>query len=420
MKVEESQKQLAFSVDGFAETTTEVLKKNNLEAGHLVEAYALTGTTWSFIRDSFPERIPQVVSNGVIFARMAGEQKQQLVQELQKLDFYTGKKVLRLAPDAKVYLIASAMCGDGANDCGALKAANVGISLSETEASVASPFTSRNPNISCVPEIMREGRAALVTSTGIFKVMVCYSLAEFSSALILYSIDSNLTSFQYLFIDVCLILHLTSVFGKTQAYKGPIVEKRPSTSLLSKLQLSSITIHMFFVILFQALCYHLVRAYEWYTPFVFQPGTTNYSCFENYSVFSISLFQYLAMTLTFSKGRPYRQPFYTNRVFTGCFLLMAGVCAYITISPPTWAVSLLELQMPPESEIGTIILLIAALHLSCCLVVEDLIIELLLHRNPFHNLAKSRKKGRKEDGGGTAVISRGKDNAAFDSEITVF
>ena len=56
------------------------------------------------------------------------------------------------------------MCGDGANDCGALKAAHVGISLSEAEASIAAPFTSQIPDISCVLNLIREGRCALVTS----------------------------------------------------------------------------------------------------------------------------------------------------------------------------------------------------------------------------------------------------------------
>ena len=53
------------------------------------------------------------------------------------------------------------MCGDGANDCGALRTAHAGISLSEAEASVASPFTSKEPNISCVPEVIREGNIFL-------------------------------------------------------------------------------------------------------------------------------------------------------------------------------------------------------------------------------------------------------------------
>ena len=56
------------------------------------------------------------------------------------------------------------MCGDGANDCGALKTADIGISLSEAEASIAAPFTSKIQNISCVIKVLREGRCSLVTS----------------------------------------------------------------------------------------------------------------------------------------------------------------------------------------------------------------------------------------------------------------
>jgi cation-transporting ATPase 13A3/4/5 len=56
------------------------------------------------------------------------------------------------------------MCGDGANDCGALKTANVGISLSEAEASIAAPFTSKIQNISCVISLLKEGKASLTTS----------------------------------------------------------------------------------------------------------------------------------------------------------------------------------------------------------------------------------------------------------------
>ena len=114
-----------------------------------------------------------------------------------------------MSPEDKALLVTSlqsnlnvncGMCGDGANDCGALKAAHVGISLSEAEASVAAPFTSKVSNITCVPTIIKEGRCALVTSFGVFKYMALYSMVQFISVLVLYTLHTNLSDNQ-----VCLL-----------------------------------------------------------------------------------------------------------------------------------------------------------------------------------------------------------------------
>jgi cation-transporting P-type ATPase 13A2 len=78
-----------------------------------------------------------MLTKGKVYARMSPDEKHELVEKLQSIDYCCG------------------FCGDGANDCGALKAADVGISLSEAEASVAAPFTSRVFDIRCVPDVIR-------------------------------------------------------------------------------------------------------------------------------------------------------------------------------------------------------------------------------------------------------------------------
>lgn len=131
---------------------------------------AITGKTFAALRDYYPSLLNKVAIRGTVFSRMAPEQKQQLIELFQDLGYYV------------------AMCGDGANDCGALKAAHAGVSLSETEASVASPFTSKDPNISCIPILIREGRTSLVTAFGILKYMACYSICQFASVILLYTV----------------------------------------------------------------------------------------------------------------------------------------------------------------------------------------------------------------------------------------
>lgn len=56
------------------------------------------------------------------------------------------------------------MCGDGANDCIALKQADAGLSLADSEASIAAPFTSKIRDISSVITLLKEGKSSLATT----------------------------------------------------------------------------------------------------------------------------------------------------------------------------------------------------------------------------------------------------------------
>lgn len=269
------------------------------------------------------------------------------------------------------------MCGDGANDCGALKTAHVGISVSGQESSVASPFTSKDEHVGCVPLVIREGRAALVTSFGMFKFMVAYSLVEFTSVAFLYYFDSNLTDFQFLYIDIVLILVFAFFFGKTHAYPGKLHRKPPATSLLGFVALFSITMQILIAILFQVLSYIILCLYSWYEPHTYQ-GDIEYLSYENYSIFCVSMFQYIILTISFSRGKPYRKAIWTNYVFMICILLTTLLSAYITIYPAGWLENLLELKMPPEYNFRYIILGLAAINFLISLIIEKFIVQYLI------------------------------------------
>ncbi|XP_058794306.1 polyamine-transporting ATPase 13A3 isoform X2 [Phymastichus coffea] len=343
-------------------------------------AFSLTGKTWALVKQHYPELIPKITTRGTIFARMSPDQKQQLVQELQALGYYV------------------AMVGDGANDCGALKAAHTGISLSDTESSVASPFTSRETNISCVLTVIREGRAALVTSFGIFKYMAGYSLTQFISVMLLYSIESNLTDIEFLYIDLFIISIFAFFFGKTEAYQGPLNKMPPLTSLISLTPVLSLFAQILIVCVFQYLSLWTLRQMSWFVPF----GSLNVTldkddvrCTENYTVFIVSSIQYIILAIVFSKGRPYRKAIWTNYGLLSSFILLSAFSVYLSVGPFDWLVDWFELEIPEDRNFRYMLLAYGLANFLVAMLVEYLVIDYLVFiklRKKMHNVEKSRRK----------------------------
>uniref|UniRef100_A0A8C2TRU1 Cation-transporting ATPase n=1 Tax=Coturnix japonica TaxID=93934 RepID=A0A8C2TRU1_COTJA len=274
--------------------------------------------------------------NSTVFARMSPSQKASLVEDFQKLDYFVG------------------MCGDGANDCGALKVAHAGISLSEQEASVASPFTSRTPSIACVPELIREGRAALVTSFCMFKYMALYSTIQYLGVLLLYWQLNSFGNYQFLFQDLAITTVIGMTMSFTEAYPK-LVPYRPPSQLISPPLLLSVILNILFSLGMQIFGFIMVQKQSWYSktdiyshmkntssvsslglPGVTDGGPTEmdngYKSYENTTVWLLSTINCLIIALVFSKGKPFRQPIYTNYVFVLVLVGQLGVCLFLVFA----------------------------------------------------------------------------------------
>ena len=317
---------------------------SQIDMGGNAYYFVLDGAAFETIATYYKDDIlPYIAARGAVFARMRPHMKQQLVEILQELDYFV------------------TMCGDGANDCGALKAAHAGISLSEAEASVASPFTSKIADISCVPQLVREGRTALVTSFGIFKYMAGYSITQYLSVMVLYDIYSNLSDTQYLYIDMFVITTLAAFFGLNRSHKGPLAKSPPQNSLISFMPLFSLVSQLMVVIAFQVVALKLVEGQPWFVPFNYKNpcyinttveadfaatnlNTIDEYCdpeadidpvasYENYAVFSVSQFQYIILAIAFSKGRPYRSSMITNIPFMATIVVLTSFSVYLVLDP---------------------------------------------------------------------------------------
>ncbi|XP_013188723.1 polyamine-transporting ATPase 13A3 [Amyelois transitella] len=323
-----------------------------------IDAYvlALEGKTWAVIRIHYPELMPAILSRGLVFGRFGPDQKTQLITALQGEGLIVG------------------MCGDGANDCGALKAAHVGISLSEADASVAAPFTSQEQNIRCVKLLALEGRCALSTSFAIFKYMALYSLIQFISILILYNFYSILGNNQFLYID--LVLTTLSALSLGRAAPGPsLTTVSPPVSLVAFSSILPLISQVSLTLLVQLAAVYLLYEQTWFTPVEGGPNVEQVVCWENTVLFIISAFQYLIMACVYAKGWPFRQPFCANYAMVITLITQSVFVICCLLCPWQWLADLMEVIVmdysnPDQMLFRFYLLLLPVLHLFLAIAIE--------------------------------------------------
>ncbi|KAK6458063.1 cation translocating P-type ATPase [Scheffersomyces xylosifermentans] len=346
---------------------------------------AITGDIFRYLLTEVKDTslVQNVLMNCDIFARMSPDEKHELVEQLQKIDYTVG------------------FCGDGANDCGALKAADVGISLSEAEASVAAPFTSRKFEISCVLDVIKEGRSSLVTSFSCFKYMSLYSAIQFITVTILYKRGTNLGDFQFLYIDLFLILPLAIFMSWSGPFKKLIV-KRPTANLVSPKILIPLICHILVILVFQIVLWLGVQKEPWYIRPV-PDDDDHVQSSDNTVLFLFTNFQYILIAVVLSQGPPYRESMTKNYPFIINLIVASLLSMSLFFIEGNSSLGSFMQLTNLGSNFYVLIVVSAAVNLGVMMVGEEIwfkkvafLYKKLFHRSRLGNSKKTFKNLKRE------------------------
>jgi magnesium-transporting ATPase (P-type) len=292
----------------------------NVDIGKGPVQIALTGEAWQALLNRDREYVRRLSEFIRIVARCSPQDKVSVVDTFVGLGFTT------------------MMCGDGGNDSGALKAAHVGIALSDSDASLVAPFTSLDKNIESVLTVLQEGRGALASTIALYKYLILYGNISSYVQVITYSLKTSFSDWMWVFVDgvwtVCF--SLTLPLARAASSLSPT---RPSASLLGWQTISSIVGIISLNYIFMAVALFLLYREDWFQCRKWEADIQAGNVFlasDNYEtqvVFLLTGYQLLSAAVTFNVGYEFRQAWWRNYSFV---VLAAGsifIHVYITLVP---------------------------------------------------------------------------------------
>jgi len=280
---------------------------------------AVTGKAFEVLKQQ-PDELDELLLHVRIFARTSPQQKVDAVRLHVDRGFITG------------------MCGDGGNDCGALRAAHVGVALSDAEASIVSPFTSKRKSVESVTELLREGRCALVTSFAGYKFLVTEGLIFSYTKLVTYYYGVIMCTTAYLLIEGFIVI----VISYAMTLSTPLTTlppRRPTSSLLGGTTVASVCGFNAINVAVMSLSLVLMERQPEYIKFpTGSVGDTSQwwllgDAWETTIMFSCFANPFLTAAVVFSFGDVFRQPVYKNWLLCSAYIVLWGIMTYLLIFP---------------------------------------------------------------------------------------
>jgi cation-transporting ATPase 13A1 len=314
------------------EKTAELCKTHSLcVSGDALEAIMASDANW----------LKTWIGEIRIFARVSPDQKELILTTLKSLGH------------------ATLMCGDGTNDVGALKQADIGVALIDGvdekewekiktdakldkkkptppnltdmlddnnvvrlgDASIASPFTSKKSTILSTSHIIRQGRCALVTTIQMYKILAINSLISAYSLSVLYFEGVKFGDQQMMISG--MFIAAAFLFISRSKPLDTLSAQRPETSIFSPIVLSSILIQ--FVTNMSALIY-LSQSIKALHPQGFDPDGVFVATPFNTVIFLVTNIQTLFTFVNNYEGHPFMQSIPENR---GLLITLSALAAML-------------------------------------------------------------------------------------------
>ncbi|KAJ2523339.1 hypothetical protein H4217_000131 [Coemansia sp. RSA 1939] len=253
----------------------------------------------------------------------------------------------RMTPQGKAQCVrlhmeraVTAMCGDGGNDCGALRAAHVGLALSDSDASIVSPFSSGGRSVQACVVLLREGRAALATSLAGYKFLINYATTMSMLEIVQFYFSVIVPQAVWITVDSLVAVGLCIAVTQAQTARR-LAPSRPTARLLGARTLASIwgqtVVNYSFLFGMMALLFRQ----SWFRCHEFDSRDIDTSLWwllgDNYEAEIISivcLFQFVNGAAVYNFGHRYRRTWITNYLLAVLYCGFMATISVLTLANP--------------------------------------------------------------------------------------